>query len=476
MKQFAKGSMLFAQVGLGRGVKALGPSPWDMEVWYDSLVADSRPSPESEPGMSLHIAAGAVEQLDMAFPGHVAGVPACVLVDSGANRCFVDRAFVLQHKLQEYLTSGLLHCAGQQSAPVKSFVLARVKMQALSEQVKLFVVDMPTPGLHAVLGQSWLREHKAVISFVDGCVKFWKWGGRAELKCVRNPTLPLPPSCSLTYMQFQEAMKEQHSRCFVVNVMTAGADESAVDGELTKPPCDHTVLHPVVKANDDVFAELPPGLPPDRGIGHTINTGDSQPVSKNMYRLSPKEKAEVERQLSELLEKGFIQPSRSAWGAPVIFVAKKSGELRMCVDYLALNQVTVKDKYPLPRIDDLLDRLRGARVFSSLDLRSGYHQVRIADEDVPKTAFRTHNGLFEFKVLSFGLTNAPAVFQREMNKVFGHWPFVLVYLDDLLVFSASEEEHVGHLQQVFALLSCMLRCQSASFQVVCELLGPCRFC
>ena len=113
------------------------------------------------------------------------------------------------------------------------------------------------------------------------------------------------------------------------------------------------MLHPVVKANDDVFAELPPGLPPDRDIGHTINTGDSQPVSRSMYRLSPKEKAEVEQQLSELLDKGFIQPSRSAWGAPVIFVAKKSGELRMCVDYRALNQVTVKDKYPLPRIDDL---------------------------------------------------------------------------------------------------------------------------
>lgn len=126
--------------------------------------------------MSLHIAAGEVEQLDMAFPGHVAGVPACVLVNSGANRCFVDRAFVLQHELQEYPTSGLLHCVGQQSAPVKSFVLACAKMQALSEQVKYFVVGMPTPGLHAVLGQSWLQEHKAVISYVDGCVKFWRGG------------------------------------------------------------------------------------------------------------------------------------------------------------------------------------------------------------------------------------------------------------------------------------------------------------
>lgn len=119
----------------------------------------------------------------------------------------------------------------------------------------------------------------------------------------------------------------------------------------------------------------------------------------------------VERQLSGLLEKGFIQPSHSAWGAPVMFVAKKSGELQMCVDYRALNQVTAKGKYPLPRIDDLLDRLRGARVCSSLDLQSGYHQVRVAEGDVPKTAFRTHMSLFEFKVLSFGLTSAPAVFQ-----------------------------------------------------------------
>lgn len=122
--------------------------------------------------MSLHIAAGAMEQLDMAFPGHVAGLPACVLVHSGANRCFVDRAFVSQHKLRQYPPSGLLHCAGQQSAPVRNLVLARVKMQSLSEEVKFFVVDMPTPGLHAVLGQSWLREHKAVISYVDGYVKF----------------------------------------------------------------------------------------------------------------------------------------------------------------------------------------------------------------------------------------------------------------------------------------------------------------
>ena len=142
-----------------------------------------------------------------------------------------------------------------------------------------------------------------------------------------------------------------------------------------------------------MFAERPPGLPPDRGVGHTINLSDSSPVSKPMYRLSPKEQQEVTRQVKDLLARGLIQPSHSAYSSPVIFVRKKSGELRMCVDYRALNQKTVKDKYPLPRIDDLLDRLQGASVFSSLDLQSGYHQIRIASEDVPKTAFSTPLGL-----------------------------------------------------------------------------------
>ena len=137
--------------------------------------------------------------------------------------------------------------------------------------------------------------------------------------------------------------------------------------------------------------------------------------------------------------------SSLAWGAPGIFVAKKSRKLRMCVDYCARNQVTLEDKYPLPHIDDVLDRLWRARVFSSLDLQSGYHQVRIADEDVPKAAFRTHKGLFEVRVLTFGLTNAPAVLQREMNKVLADLPFVLVYLNDILVISKPAEEHAEHL-------------------------------
>ena len=197
---------------------------------------------------------------------------------------------------------------------------------------------------------------------------------------------------------------------------------------------------------------MPPGLPPLRTIHLTIDTGDHPPTSKPAYRLSPKEKEEVQRQVKELLGSGLIRPSQSPFGAPVLFVQKKDGTLRMCIDYRVLNAITVKDKFPLPRIDDLFDKLNGARHFSSLDLRSGYHQIRIAERDVQKTAFRTHEGLYEFMVLPFGLTNAPAAFQREMRAIFNHLPFVAVYLDDILVFSRTEADHASHLEKVLEVL------------------------
>jgi hypothetical protein len=152
------------------------------------------------------------------------------------------------------------------------------------------------------------------------------------------------------------------------------------------------------------------------------------------------------------LEKGFIRPSSSPWGCPAIFVKKKDETLRMCMDYRPLNEVTIKNKYPLPWIDILFDQLIGDRVFSKMDLRSGYHQIHIRPEDVPKTAFTTRYGLFEYLVMSFGLTNAPAHFTYLMNSVF--MPeldkFVMVFIDDILIYSKNEEEHAKHLLIVLA--------------------------
>jgi hypothetical protein len=151
-----------------------------------------------------------------------------------------------------------------------------------------------------------------------------------------------------------------------------------------------------------------------------------------------------------LQDKGFIRPSSSPWGAPVIFVDKKDETQWMCVDYRSLNEVTIKNKYPLPRLDDMFDQLRGACVFSKIDLRSGYHQLKIQRSDIPMTAFTTRYGLYEYTVMSFGLTNAPAYFMYLMNKVFMEYldKFVVVFINDILVFSKNEEEHTEHLRLV----------------------------
>ena len=187
--------------------------------------------------------------------------------------------------------------------------------------------------------------------------------------------------------------------------------------------------------------------------GHLLSCQALGQSHQPPYKLSPAERAAVTATVEELKAKRFVCESCSPYGAPVLFVAKKDGSLCMCVDYSGLNKQTVSNKYPLPRIDEMLDRLQGAKVFSSLDLASGYHQLKLQDSDVPKTAFCTPNGLYEFLVLPFGLTNAPAVFQNAMDSIFRDFSaFVCVYMDDLLIFSKCHAEHMEHLRTVLGLL------------------------
>ncbi|GJR71992.1 putative reverse transcriptase domain-containing protein [Tanacetum coccineum] len=212
---------------------------------------------------------------------------------------------------------------------------------------------------------------------------------------------------------------------------------------------------PVIHDFPEVFPEELLRLPPPRQVEFRIDlVPGAAPVARAPYRLASSEMKELSVQLQELSEKGFIRPSSSPWGAPVLFVKKKDGSFRICIDYRELNKLTIKNRYPLPRINDLFDQLQGLSMYSKIDMRSGYHQLRIKEEDISITAFRTRYGHFEFQVMPFGLTNAPAVFMDLMNRVCKPYldKFIIVFIDDILIYSKDEEEHGKHLKIVLELL------------------------
>ncbi|GJU64233.1 putative reverse transcriptase domain-containing protein [Tanacetum coccineum] len=212
---------------------------------------------------------------------------------------------------------------------------------------------------------------------------------------------------------------------------------------------------PIVRDFPEVFPEDLSGLPPTRQVEFQIDLMPGvAPVARAPYRLAPSKMKELSEQLQELSDKGFIRPNSSPWGAPVLFVKKKDGSFRMCIDYRELNKLTVKNRYPLPRIDDLFDQLQGSSVYSKIDLRSGYHQLRVREEDILKMALRTRYGHYEFQVMPFGLTNAPAVFMHLMNRVCKPYldKFVIVFIDDILIYSKNKKEHEEHLKAIMELL------------------------
>nr|GEY08694.1 putative reverse transcriptase domain-containing protein [Tanacetum cinerariifolium] len=229
--------------------------------------------------------------------------------------------------------------------------------------------------------------------------------------------------------------------------------------------CDIFLAHITMKESKDkskekLLEDVPIvkdflGIPPAPQIEFQIDLvpGDA-PVAWVPYRLEPSEMKELAEQLQELSDKGFIRPSSSPWGAPVLFVKKKDGSFCVCIDYRELNKLMVKNRYPLPRIDDLFDQLQGSSVYSKIDMRSGYRQLRVCEEDILKTAFRTRDGHYEFQVMPFGFTNAPIMFMDLMNRVCKPYldKFVIVFIDDILIYSKNKEEHEEHLKLIFELL------------------------
>ncbi|CAH9102252.1 unnamed protein product [Cuscuta epithymum] len=284
----------------------------------------------------------------------------------------------------------------------------------------------------AILGMDWLERNHARV---DCYTKVLELEGNDGETLRFEGDRGRSNSCIISAVRARSMMRKG-CHAYLAYVVDKTKEETNIDDVR------------VVCKYPDVFPKDLPGLPPDREIEFVIEVEPgTKPISIPPYRMAPAELNELKTQLQELLDNGFIRPSHSPWGAPVLFVKKKDGTLRMCIDYRQLNKVTIKNRYPLPRIDDLFDQLRGATVFSKIDLRSGYHQLKIKEDDIPKSAFRTRYGHFEFLVMSFGLTNAPAAFMDLMNRVFHKYldRFVIVFIDDILIYSESEEEHEEHL-------------------------------
>ena len=449
--------------------KLSGNQHWHNSAFLDNLLA------QRSRWECCHDAASFYgDMLTSRWQCKLAGLPCQTLIDTGAQANFVSKKYLLDNDFafeeQAASSDSIIRLGNGSEAKTSGKLTLSISIRNYHTKVSMYVTEL-SPGIDVVLGEPWLRSASAHIQYSlvgMSALHVWKGARRFTLQpkiVTEIPTEDDPPL--LSAMACKKAMRKGQ-KWFLVNVMhipevdddkPKAQDASEADKPVTENPENRK--HLIAEARlkhllgkfKRVFKDLPNGLPPDRGVHHTIDLTEKKTPFKHPYRLSPKELEEAKKQIADLLAKGFIQPSQSPFGAPILFVQKKDGSLRMCIDYRGLNAITSRNRYPLPNIQDLLDKFSGATVFSSLDLASGYHQIRINEEDVPKTAFTTPFGHYEFKVLSFGLTNAPATFQAVMNKLFGHLhTFCVVYLDDILIFSKTPEEHYQHLKTVLQIL------------------------
>ena len=378
-----------------------------------------------------------------------------ILLDSGASENYISANFIAKHHLPTVSTLKPYQVKLADGSSVESSKLvlnAVLKIGAYRDQsLKLHAV--PLQDFDIVLGKPWLTKLNPQIDWTRNTVSFHHRGRKISLNAAHQSP-PDPATLQgvqlLSHLQLKKAFHRK-DEIFAAYVREADDPKKPQDPAFATAVPQEPKLQQLLKEYEDVFpTELPAGVP-NRSITHKIElVPGSKTPSMPYYRHSPGENDELKKQITELVNKRFIQPSKSPFATPVLFVKKKDGSLRMCIDYRALNKVTVRNAYPIPRIDELLDRLHGAKYFSRLDLNSGYYQMGVDKADVPKTAFRTRYGHYEFLVLPFGLTGAPATFMHAMNDSFKDYldKFVVVYLDDILIYSRTKEEHLQHIRLV----------------------------
>ena len=376
----------------------------------------------------------------MYVAGHIKNYKLDVLVDSGANANYISYEIVRSLSIPTSKKKEPIVVTFGGGQPVTCSRYCHIRLKLANNFHPVIQFNVIQTRFEAVIGKRWLAR-SVPRPTVDLAAHTIRVDPDVFIQGYVKPThTPV-----MSAMQFKRHLKKDQAFLCIVHPVEKATSKPV-------PAQQNPAAQAILEKYSSIFpSELPHTLPPSRTIDHKIElVPGATPTSKPTYPLSLTEMDELKKQLDDLILHGFIRPSKSPYGAPVLFVRKKEGDLRMCVDYRALNKQTVKNTYPLPRIDELLDRLHNAKVFSKLDLRSGYHQIKIQEDDIPKTAFRTRYGLYEFLVLPFGLTNAPATFMCLMNDVFKEEldSIVIIYLDDILIFSENEEQHKIDLERV----------------------------
>ncbi|GKE01513.1 putative reverse transcriptase domain-containing protein [Tanacetum coccineum] len=362
-----------------------------------------------------------------------------VLFDSGADKSFVSISLASKLNIPPITIDTFYDIEMADGNLVSTnTVIQGAILTLLNQPFKIDLMPIKLGSFDVVIGMDWLSKYHARIICDEKVVHIPIDGETLIIRGDQSKTRLNLISCIKT-----ERYISRGCQVFVAQIMEKKSDEKRLEDI------------PVVREFPEVFPEDLPGLPPVRQVEFQIDLiPGATPVARAPYRLAPSEMQELSNQLQELADRGFIRPSTSPWGAPVLFVKKKDGSFRMCIDYRELNKLIVKNRYPLPRIDDLFDQLQGSSVYSKIDLRSGYHQLRVRDEDIPKTAFRTRYKNYEFQVMPFGLTNAPAVFMDLMNRMCKPYldKLVIVFIDDILIYSRNKEEHANYLRIILELL------------------------
>lgn len=416
----------------------------DEEHVLSSSEDDGCKDGEDDCGVSIHALSGTHGLHTLKFQGTMKGRKVEILLDTGSTHNFVSQNLAKNMNLNTEICSDMKVTLADGTTRNCGRKIINMKWTMGGVDFTSNFHAIPLGGYDLVLGVQWLRQVSPVWFDFDKREVQIKWKGKmVQLK--QNLT---PPKEVRVQLEDDGRWLKKEESYFLVQLTNVDANTEQKSGEIP------TEVQGLIQEFEQIF-DTPKGLPPLRAQDHFIPIIEgSKPVNANPYRCPYLQKTEIERLVREMLEHGIIQHSSSPYASPVLLVRKKDNTWRFCVDYRALNAITIKNRFPIPIIEELLDELHGSKYFTKLDLRSGYHQIRVQDKDVHKTAFKTHFGHYEFLVMPFGLTNAPATFQCVMNEVFSKHlrQFVLVFFDDILVYSPDMKSHMEHLRKVFEIL------------------------